>query len=489
MTTRSRSGWPLSVVVPLLAALNFALVLIICLVLLGTPFGGGPDAILRGPIINRAAAIAGDIDDGLQTFPPEDWNTLLEADSARLGVTLVLVEPGGRLAAGPDLPITDEVARAAQQQRTGGPAGDGPGRFGGGPDSGRPRERGPIERVMVVRTKETGQPVVCVRIPIHSDFRRPPRPGLLLIVTKSDLHLATFAGVHWYLLAGIGVLVMSMLLWWPLVHRLRARLRELGDTTASIAAGKFVATRPARAPRELAQLATRIDEMSARLEHLVGGQKRFVADVAHELCSPLARLQMALGILEERVGEADSREIREETNQLSELVQELLMFSKAASGATSKPEAILLRELVERVVQRERAGAEVTIQISDSTRVMAVPSLLARAVANLIRNAVRYAGASGPIVVGEEALADGVCLTVVDHGPGVPEGAIANLGDPFFRPEAARTRETGGNGLGLAIVKTCIAACGGELVFRNLRSGNQTTGFEARITLVRAQSN
>ena len=101
MTTIHRARWPLSVVIPLLAAANFLLVLAICLALIGLPMGRGSDEVLLRPVSDRAAAIAGDIDSGLMLFPTEDWDQLLESESQRLGVTLALIEPNGRLVAGP----------------------------------------------------------------------------------------------------------------------------------------------------------------------------------------------------------------------------------------------------------------------------------------------------------------------------------------------------------------------------------------------------
>lgn len=472
--------WSLSVVVALLASLNFLLVLAISLAMIGLPWGRGSDEVLLRPVADRAAAIAGDIDSGLVMFPAQDWDQLLESESRRLGVTLVLIEPAGRVVAGPDLQLTAEVAKAAQLRRAAQGPGAGPGLRERGPSP----DRGPMERVFIVRPPPDRQPVICVRVPIQAEFGRPPRPGLLLIVASGELHLAALAGLHWYLLGGIGLLVFSMLLWWPLVRRLRQDLEALGETAASIAAGHFVSAPPSRSPRELAQLALRIDEMSARLSHLVDGQKRFVADVAHELCSPLARLQMAMGILEERVGEATCADLRCEADQLSELVQELLMFSKAATGIPARLEPVMLLDLVQKVVARERGEAIVAIDIADSLCAHASASLLSRAVANLVRNAVRYAAHAGPISISAGSIPDGrLVLRVCDSGPGVPESAMAHLGDPFFRPEAARTRQTGGNGLGLAIVKSCAKACGGDVSFRNRTPIDGEAGFEAALTL------
>jgi two-component system sensor histidine kinase CpxA len=105
--------------------------------------------------------------------------------------------------------------------------------------------------------------------------------------------------------------------------------------------------------------------------------------------------------------------------------------------------------------------------------------LLARALGNLVRNALRYAGESGPVRVTATRAGGTVVITVDDEGPGVPPADLDRLGEPFFRPELARTREGGGVGLGLAIVRSSIAACGGEVRFSN----RAPRGFRAEIRL------
>jgi two-component system sensor histidine kinase CpxA len=104
---------------------------------------------------------------------------------------------------------------------------------------------------------------------------------------------------------------------------------------------------------------------------------------------------------------------------------------------------------------------------------------LSRALSNLIRNAVRYAGHAGPIEISAERLADGIAIRVSDSGPGVPPSELSRIFDPFYRVEASRSRETGGAGLGLAIVKTCVEACRGTVQARN----RNPTGLEVTLRL------
>ncbi len=98
---------------------------------------------------------------------------------------------------------------------------------------------------------------------------------------------------------------------------------------------------------------------------------------------------------------------------------------------------------------------------------MANEALLLRALSNVIRNAIRYAGDQGPITISAQRQSSVVEISVADRGPGLPEAELEEVFAPFYRPESARTRETGGAGLGLAIVRTCVEACRGTVSCRN----------------------
>jgi two-component system sensor histidine kinase CpxA len=137
-----------------------------------------------------------------------------------------------------------------------------------------------------------------------------------------------------------------------------------------------------------------------------------------------------------------------------------------------------LAPLVQRVLAREDPARRVTADLEPELSVLAEPVLLERALGNLIRNALRYAPA-GVITVSIQPAGPRAILTVADEGPGVPADALARLGEPFYRPDAARTSEAGGTGLGLAIVRAGVAACRGTVVFRN----RAPRGFEATISL------
>jgi two-component system sensor histidine kinase CpxA len=209
--------------------------------------------------------------------------------------------------------------------------------------------------------------------------------------------------------------------------------------------------------------------MAERLAGFVNGQKRFLGDIAHELCSPLARAQVALGIMEHEMSTGSLADLREEVQQMSGLVNELLSFSKASLAAGRiKLRSVPLHEVVARAIERENlSGAAIRAAIREDLRATCEPDLLCRAISNVLRNAVKYAGEAGPVEAEAERQGEEIVLTISDHGSGVPEEALSQIFDPFYRVDASRARETGGTGLGLAIVKTCVESCGGRVSCHN----------------------
>jgi two-component system sensor histidine kinase CpxA len=332
-----------------------------------------------------------------------------------------------------------------------------------------------------VRTENPTRYWVVVRLPPAADGPEGPgrfRPLALIGMAESLGQSPLLFDPKPWLLGGLGLLTASALLWWPFVRGLTRALAQMRGATERIARGDFSVRVDDRRGDELGRLGGAINAMTGRLDGFVSGQKRFLGDIAHELCSPLARMEMGLGILEQRTP-PDQRDrlvdVRGEVREMSSLVHELLAFSKAGlqeSAAVREP--VALGPLVDAVVAREAGGAAVTAAVPGDLGVLAAPSLLSRAVGNVLRNAVHHGGATGPIEItasqaspppGDDAAGE-VLLTIADHGPGVPAEALPKLFDPFFRVDSARARETGGVGLGLAIVKSCVEACGGSVSAR-----------------------
>jgi len=285
--------------------------------------------------------------------------------------------------------------------------------------------------------------------------------------------------------AGAGVLALSVVVWFPLVRGITRSIARMRAATGKLAEGQFDACADTKRGDELGELGMDINRMAQRLSGYVEGQRRFLGDVAHELCAPVARLQMAVGILEQSartpLEQEQLADVRDEVEHMAGLVNELLQFSRATIGGKKVVlQDVALKSIAEKAFHREAASPEqVQIEIDEALSVHAEPDLLQRALGNLIRNAIRYAGHAGPITV--SALREGtdIFASVTDHGPGVPEEALAKLFDPFYRVDTVRTPGQpggGGTGLGLSIVKTCVEVCGGAVSVRNVApSGLEVT--------------
>jgi len=311
-----------------------------------------------------------------------------------------------------------------------------------------------------------------VRVSVSAPDIRAGTPAVLLIRTGSFFNSTLF--FDWELLGGVALSVAAVtaLCWLPFIRALTRSIAQMDRVTAQIAEGRFDAHVADTRSDELGHLGREINRLGARLQGFVKNQKRFVGDIAHELCAPIARIQFALGILERKAdGELKTHVavLHEEIQEMSALVNELLSFSKAGLDAGATPLAPAgVAAIAQKAVAREAfASGRVEVAIAPDVLVMANEALLLRALSNVVRNAIRYAGDQGPITITATRDGEDVEISVADQGPGLPKEELEEVFEPFYRPESARTRETGGAGLGLAIVRTCIEACGGTVACRN----------------------
>lgn len=535
---------PLSLKILAWFFVNVAFLAVVAWLFVRAQLGLGPEVLLAGAPGQRLEAMARLVAEELKERPRSEWPAVLERQAAAYRVPVAVLRNDGKLLAGTIPNPPPELLRRLGEGRPqplglpSRPPRDGPPEerpfperlppdqppgfdLAPGPRPVReplPGERPPADPTgappaiggafprFIVRAGEPLRYWIGVRLPLHDRLARPPQPATLVLTTAKLHGGGLFFDFTPWLVGGAVVLALSALLWLPLVRGITRALRQMTGAAQDIAQGRFETQVESTRGDELGRLAASLNEMAARLREFFTGQKRFLGDIAHELCSPLARMEMALGILEQRAADDEARgyvaDVREEARHMSSLVNELLSFSKAGIGGRSvQLQPVPLAALCARLVAREtREHGGIVLDVPAGIAVLAEPDLLARALGNVIRNAVRYAapvGATGegahsfrplqhadgrpagPIVVAARSSGAHVVVTVTDSGPGVPEAALHRLFDPFFRPEAARTRETGGAGLGLAIVKTCVEACGGTVTARNV----QPTGLQVEFTL------
>jgi len=239
---------------------------------------------------------------------------------------------------------------------------------------------------------------------------------------------------------------------------------------------------------ELNDLGRDFDRMSGQLRALMDGQRRLLHDVSHELRSPLARLQAAIGLAHQQPDKiATSLErIERESVRMDKLVGELLTLSRLeANPDLPKDELVDMQELVDGIAfdARFEAGAEgpaieVEIEGELQATVRGAPDLLWRAVENVVRNAVKHGGAGGRVDIRLYARGPLVHVDVLDRGPGILDADLPTVFEPFFRSNPGKNN-IDGHGLGLAIAQRVVHAHGGTIVARNRDGG----GLQVAIAL------
>lgn len=303
----------------------------------------------------------------------------------------------------------------------------------------------------------------------------PPRPWPLMLRERPP-GLGLFIAI---LSSGLVCYLLSRYLTAP-VSRLRAATQQLaaGDLSARADAP------PARRRDEIAQLVRDFNTMAERLQNLVNAQSRLLNDISHELRSPLARLNVALGLARQRTGlEAHSilERIELEATRLNELIGRLLTLARLEGGEDAmRRTPFALDELIRDIAkdadfEAQSRHCHVRCAIDDEVVILGSPTLIHSAVENVVRNAMRHTAENTEVEIHlQHTRQNGkheAVIAVNDRGPGVPQEALEKLFRPFYRIDDARGRQTGGVGLGLAITERAIRLHGGTVRATNRPQG------------------
>ncbi|TDY00521.1 ATP-binding protein [Thiohalophilus thiocyanatoxydans] len=282
----------------------------------------------------------------------------------------------------------------------------------------------------------------------------------------------------------VAALIASLLFSAVLAWYLTRPVRHLQSAANRLARGELatrVMPRIGGRRDEIADLGRDFDHMAAQLQALVSAQQRLLHDVSHELRSPLARLQVAVGLghqQPDKLPEMLAR-IEHETGRLDELVGELLTLSRLEAHVDSEhDEPVDVSALLETVVEdarfeAEAAGRGVKLSLDGEASLVGKPELLRRAFENVVRNAVRYTapGTSVSVSVKPDLNAAEMVIRVCDRGPGVASADLATIFEPFVRAGEGATGGRDGYGLGLAIAKRAVMAHGGRVAASNREEG------------------
>lgn len=316
------------------------------------------------------------------------------------------------------------------------------------------------------------------------------------LVAEGTLMSATNAGegaliqgiTRAVLIAGVIAGMLGLLLGGILVRQITQPLAGLTAASNRIAQGDLTVRVPPQSDDELGRLAATFNQMATALETQEALRRNLMADVAHELRTPLAAIQGTIEALQDGIFPADAANlgvIHDEVLLLNRLVDDLRTLANAEAGKlTLHPCPLDLGALAERQLAASRyramaAAVDVTLQRPpDLPLLMADEQRLGQVLTNLLDNALRHTPASGTITVALAAQGTELTITVTDSGEGIAAADLPHVFDRFYRADPARARASGGSGLGLAIVRELVEAHGGTVSVASPPPGHaQGTAF------------
>jgi signal transduction histidine kinase len=303
-------------------------------------------------------------------------------------------------------------------------------------------------------------------------------------------------------LAAVALAVVAAVSWLTAGWSLRPVERLRGQAAAIAASGDLSGRLPGLdtpdrgvrgvvPPRvcrdELARLGGTLNEMLQSLEASVDRQRRFVADAAHELRTPLAGMTTALEVARRhpQTSQMLTEDLLDGHRRLGRLVNDLLILAAADGRAPQRAEPVDLAGVVTDCSRRPvPAGVRVGIGRLDRVFVLGDEDQLSRVVSNLVDNALRYAASSVELSVRQDG--GHAVVSVSDDGPGIPAADRERVWERFTRLDDDRSRASGGSGLGLAMVRELTAAHGGTATVTGPGPGSGAT-FLVRLPVMRAR--
>ena len=284
--------------------------------------------------------------------------------------------------------------------------------------------------------------------------------------------------IRWAIMIGISGIIcylLTLYLTRPIL-RLRSATHELSSGNLGARATRDMERRR----DEIGGLVRDFNQMAERLEALVTSQQTLLRDISHELRSPLARLNVALGLARQRAGEAEQPmldRIEREAERMNQMIGQLINLARMETAAgPPQPSRVQLDEIVRQVAddaefEAQQRNCKVNLETSKTCSTEGNPELLRSAVENIVRNAVRYSSPGSSIDMSLSSDNGWATVEVRDSGPGIPEADLDKVFRPFYRVATARDRESGGTGLGLAIAERAVRLHGGTVKAENQKEG------------------
>ncbi len=293
---------------------------------------------------------------------------------------------------------------------------------------------------------------------LYQQRARPQNPGLdLMALPKYLLPLLLFA------VSALASIVLALSITKP--------LRLLQQKSLDFAAGDLQAhaEAPARRQDEIGELSRGFNLMASKISDLLQNQQRLLRDVSHELRSPLTRAQLAIALEQRQGGGQQLPRLQQELERIDALLEELLTFSRLDAGQYQLQwQELDLVELIEEIFEVNRLDADekqLSLHRDSPARCLLQcdSRLLARAIENVLRNAIKYSPPGGSIQLMLKQEQNQTKLRICDQGPGIPADCLTQIFAPFYRVSDSRNSATGGTGLGLAIAAQAAKQHGGSI--------------------------
>jgi signal transduction histidine kinase len=293
-----------------------------------------------------------------------------------------------------------------------------------------------------------------------------------IAVSRTQSHPWMYFPYYLLVIGATGILCWAAAVW------VVSPIRHLTATVERFGRGDLSARWHTRRRDEIGYLARAFNETAERLQRLLTSERRLLADVSHELRSPLARLKFAVRLARSHPDQdAALNRIERDVDRIATMVSELVEITRAEGDPEARKfEIIDLKQVVNDIVGEERIDAELRecrLQVSGRLErpLLGDPELLRRAIANVLRNAIRYSPSHAAVEVTLAETADTSLVEIRDHGPGVSDELLSQIFKPFFRVEDSRDTSSGGIGLGLSIAMRAVQVHQGTITAENAKPG------------------
>lgn len=270
---------------------------------------------------------------------------------------------------------------------------------------------------------------------------------------------------------GITALLLAPVVW-LMARRLTRPIRVFAQAAERLGADPDAEPLTPSGPSEVRTAITAFNDMQASIRQHMRQRTQTIAAIAHDLRTPLTRLRFRA----EQAPEALRDRMAADVEEMDALISQAMAFVRGEEQAERREPLDLAVLAADSVRGFAETGAAVQFEGWDALPVLGDPAALRRALANLIDNALKFAG-DARVSTGQEG--DVAVVTVADRGPGLPDDELQTVFEPFYRGERSRNRQTGGAGLGLAVARQAARAAGGDVTLTNRPGG----GLEARLVL------